>query len=219
MASHPSFTTNGTRITPAIGSASGFLKTALASSPAKAIHERYPQAEDCAASASRDAAESCLASFRFCLASHGIPTAANISRPIPIKLGRGSPYPRSDLIEMIRTNAATRNSNAPQMRAAVVSARTDSEGALDRNRHRTTIAEMSSMALSPPKPRRAGLRAFQADVRAAMASPIIQTMVRICRRWARLATSAVEARARVATVLKILLSEMLPDAIERGTCT
>jgi hypothetical protein len=44
------------------------------------------------------------------------------------------------------------------------------------------IAESSSMALSPSKPRSAGLRAVQADARAIMASAVIQTIVRTCSR-------------------------------------
>ena len=181
MASHPSLTMNGTRITAAIGSAHDFPKT-LASNPASEIHDRYPQSEDCAASAFREAVESCVARFRFSRASQGIPKAATINRPIPTKLGRGWSYPRNASNEVIRTNAATEKSKAPATRAAIVSARMDSGCVLDRNRHRTTIAESSSMALSPPKPRSAGLRAVQADARAMMASAVIQTIVRTCSR-------------------------------------
>jgi hypothetical protein len=203
MASHPSFTTNGTRINAATGSASDFPRIALATNPASPIHERYPQREDCAASAFRDGAESCVARFRFCLASQGIPKPATINRPMPTKLGRGLSYPRNASDEVTRTNAATKNSKAPATRAAVFSTRMDSRSVLDRNRHRTTVAESSSMALSPPKARSAGLRAVQAEERATMASTVIQIIVRSCRRWAFRARTAIEVGAIAAIDLAL----------------
>jgi hypothetical protein len=58
MACHPSLRTNGRRVKAATGSAHQIPKSALATSPASAIHERYAQSEDSAASARREALES-----------------------------------------------------------------------------------------------------------------------------------------------------------------
>ena len=57
---------------------------------------------------------------------------------------------------------------------------------LARNLHSTTIAEKSSMALSPPKASSAGLRARQAAKRETTASTLIHAIVRVCTlqiRW------------------------------------
>ena len=45
------------------------------------------------------------------------------------------------------------------------------------NRHRTAVAERSSIALSPPNARRAGLWAFQAEISDIAASTVIQAIV------------------------------------------
>src|SRR5579859_5799903 len=76
------------------------------------------------------------------------------------------------------------------MRAANFSAR--AESVFDRNRHRTTIAENSSMALSPPNPRRAGLRAAQAAASAIIASAVIQMTVNTWRLSTRRRTSGAD---------------------------
>src|ERR1700680_3578378 len=103
--------------------------------------------------------------------------AATINRMIPAELGWGSRYPRRDNHELNMTKAATKKSKPPAPRAANFSA--TAESGLERNRHRTMIAENSSMALSPPNPRRAGLLAVQAATSATTASMLIQTIVSI----------------------------------------
>jgi hypothetical protein len=60
---------------------------------------------------------------------------------------------RKDNPELTMTKVATKKSKPPASRAADFSA--DAESGLERNRQRTMIAENSSMALSPPNPRRA----------------------------------------------------------------
>src|SRR5580704_12421754 len=90
MACHPSLTTNGRRVSAATGSAHQIPKSALATSPASAIHARYPQSEDSAASALREALDSLAAKFRFRLASHGMPKAATTNNAMPTRLVRGS---------------------------------------------------------------------------------------------------------------------------------
>src|ERR1700676_1212931 len=82
---------------------------------------------------------------------------ATINSMIPAKLGCGSQYPRRDNPELMITKAATKKSKPPATRAADFSA--TAESGLERNRQGTMIAENSSMTLSPPNPRRAGLLA------------------------------------------------------------
>ena len=79
------------------------------------------------------------------------------------------------------TKAARANNKAPATRAARLSA--SPCAAVARNLHSTTTAEKSSMALSPPKASRAGLRARHAAKRDTAASTLIQTIVTICTRW------------------------------------
>lgn len=61
------------------------------------------------------------------------------------------------------------------MRAAFLSAR--SSALRIRNLHKTTRAESSSMALSPPNARSAGLRALHAADNETAASTLIQAIV------------------------------------------
>jgi pimeloyl-ACP methyl ester carboxylesterase len=102
-------------------------------------------------------------SRRFPFASHGMMTAAATRIAIPRNVGLGSLYPSRLVTEVTATKAASANSRAPTTRAACLSA--CSWVALARNLHSTTTAEKSSMALSPPKASRTGLRARQAAKR------------------------------------------------------
>ena len=86
-------------------------------------------------------------------------------------------------MEVARTCAASTNSRTPVMRAACFSAFSGSTCTL--NRHRTAIAESSSIALSPPNAKRAGLSAFQAEVSDIAASMVIQAIVIVWMRWMR----------------------------------
>jgi len=69
------------------------------------------------------------------------------------------------------------------VRAAILSLRAASD--FERNRPRTTIAESNSIALSPPNPNRAGLRAVLAAASATNASALIQITVNACSRMTR----------------------------------
>ena len=90
MACHPSLRTNGRRVSAATGYAHEIPKGALATSPASAIHDRYAQSEDSAASALRKTLESWVASFRFWFANQGMPKAATTNNAMPTMLVRGS---------------------------------------------------------------------------------------------------------------------------------
>src|SRR3989442_405151 len=129
--------------------------------------------------------------------------AATVKRMIPAKLGWGSRYPRRDSPELTMTKAATTKSKPPTERAANFSA--SAEWDLERNRQRTTIAENSSIALSPPNPRRAGLRAIQAAASATMASTVIQAIVSTCRRTTRRSKSGAAGAAAMAISSRILI--------------
>lgn len=87
------------------------------------------------------------------------------------------------MTEVTATKAASVNNNNPATRAARLSA--SPCAALARNLHRTTTAEKSSMALSPPKASSAGLRARQAAKRDTTASTLIHAIVTVCTRWIR----------------------------------
>src|SRR6202158_82675 len=101
------------------------------------------------------------------------------------------------------TKAATKKSKPPATRAANFSASAESD--LERNRQRTMIAENSSMALSPPNPRREGLRAVQAAASATMASTVIQAIVNTCRRTTRRSKSGAAGATAMAISSRILL--------------
>jgi len=119
------------------------------------------------------------ASFRFWLASHGIRIAASTSS--------ASQYPRRDRTETKTTYAATAKSRPPAIRAARFSV---SEGLeVDRKRRKTTAAESSSFALSPPKAGRAGLRDAHAATSETAASTLIQIIVNAWSRRTRRETS------------------------------
>ena len=96
--------------------------------------------------------------FRF--ASHGIPKPATTKTTIPTRVRWGSRHLRRDNPALPVTKMARTKTKAPAARAASFSV--PAEFGLERNRQRTTIAERSSTALSPPNPKRAGLCAFQA---------------------------------------------------------
>jgi hypothetical protein len=106
---------------------------------------------------------------------------------IPAGLGWGSGYPTRASVETVTTEAATTKSKPPAIWAAILSARAASD--FERNRQRTISAESSSIALSPPNPRRAGLRAAQAAASAIAASAVIQMIVKTCSRSTRRRTS------------------------------
>src|SRR5713226_4149775 len=113
--------------------------------------------------------------------------AAATKSTIPIILGRASRYPRSDRTETKVTYAARAKSKPPAIRAARFSV---SEGPeVDRKRQKTTAAESSSIALSPPKARRAGLRDVQAAPSETAASTLIQIIVNTWSRRTRRETS------------------------------
>jgi len=76
---------------------------------------------------------------------------------------------------VIATYAASTNNKAPVTRAARVSA--SSCAAIARNPHITAAAEKSSMALSPPKASKAGLRARHAAKKDTTASTLIHAIV------------------------------------------
>jgi len=179
-ACHPSPAISGTRTKAASGSAQRACKIAFASNPAKAMREKMPHSADSVASARKDALAVRVASFRFWLASHGIPIAAATKRIIPARLCLGSLYPSRDDPELTSTNPATQKSSAPASRAASFSSFA-AQFEVGRNRQRTTIAESSSTALSPPKPRRAELFADQAAASPTITSMDIHAMVRIWR--------------------------------------
>src|SRR5712692_1503671 len=103
--------------------------------------------------------------------------AAATKSTIPIILGWASQYPRRDRTETKTTYAARAKSKPPAVRAARFSV---SEGLeVDRKRQKITAAaaESSSIALSPPKARRAGLRDVQAAPSETAASTLIQIIV------------------------------------------
>src|SRR5213593_460517 len=129
--------------------------------------------------------------------------AATVKRMIPAKLGWGSRYPRRDSPELKMTKAATTKSKPPTARAANFSASPESD--LEQNRQRTTIAENSLIALSPPNPRRAELRAIQAAASATMASTVIHAIVSTCRRTTRRCKSGAAGAAAMAISSRILL--------------
>ena len=110
-------------------------------------------------------------------------TAAATKIAIPRNVGLGSLYPSRLVTEVTVTKAARANNKAPATRAARLSA--SPCAAVARNLHSTTTAEKSSMALSPPKASRAGLRARHAAKTDTAASTLIQTIVTICTRWIR----------------------------------
>jgi hypothetical protein len=93
------------------------------------------------------------------------------------------------------------NNKPPATRAARLSA--SSCPAVARNLHSTTTAEKSSMALSPPNARRAGLRARQAEKRDTTASTLIHAIVTVCTRWIR----------RIASGVAIWLAEAIRGTI------
>jgi hypothetical protein len=64
--------------------------------------------------------------------------------------GRGERVAHSNLAraEVIATNSTTKKSKPPAIRAAAFSARTDSDCDFDWSRHRTTVAESNSNAVS-----------------------------------------------------------------------
>src|SRR5260370_32150304 len=68
-------------------------------------------------------------------------------------------------------------SRTPPMRAAYLSASSGLE--FERKRQKTTVAESSSIALSPPNPRRAGLLALHAARSETAASTTIQAIVNL----------------------------------------
>lgn len=150
-------------------------QTAFVSSPNKAIKERYPQKADSAASALRAALPVSVDNRRFVLASNGMNTAAVIKTAIPKNVGFGSLYPFSAMTEAASTQAARANSSTPAMWAARPSA--CSLAALPWNLHSTTTADASSIILSPPKARSAGLRARHAANSDKAASALIHRMV------------------------------------------
>src|SRR5437867_10619330 len=129
--------------------------------------------------------------------------AATINRMIPAKLGWDSRYPRRDSPELKMTKAATTKSKPPTARAANFSASPESD--LEQNRQRTTIAENNLIALSPPNPRRAELRAIQAAASATMASTVIQAIVSTCRRTTRRSKSGAAGAAAMAISSRILI--------------
>src|SRR5260370_16067010 len=75
------------------------------------------------------------------------------------------------------TKRARTMSSAPAMRAAYLSASSGLE--FERKRQKTTVAESSSIALSPPNPRRAGLLALHAARSETAASTTIQAIVNL----------------------------------------
>src|SRR5438067_10434649 len=93
------------------------------------------------------------------------------------------------------TKAATTESKPPATRAANFSASAESD--LERNRQRTMIAENSSIALTPPNPRRAGLRAAQAAPSATTASTVIQAIVNAWRRTIQRSKSEASGAAAI----------------------
>src|SRR5260370_33008139 len=99
---------------------------------------------------------------------------------IPAKLGWGSRCPRRHNPELTMTKVATKKSKPPASRAADFSA--DAESGLERNRQRTMIAENSSMALSPPNPRRAGLLAVQEAKKHPTATGLTQQICTVAHR-------------------------------------
>src|SRR5712692_1610835 len=113
--------------------------------------------------------------------------AASSNSTIPTRLGRALRYPRRDRSETKTTYAARAKSKPPAIRAARFSV---SEGLeADRKRQKTTAAESSSSALSPPKARRAGLRDVQAAPSETAASTLIQMIVNTWSRITRRETS------------------------------
>jgi hypothetical protein len=175
IASHPSRTIKGKRASAANGSAHLIPQIALTTRPAKAIKAIYPQTADSAASPLNAALAVAAESCRFCFASQGMTAAASMSTTIPMGLERGSTCPSRAKTEVRATNAPRTKSKPPAIVAARCSSWSPRDG--ERNRQSTTAAESSSTALSPPKPRRAGLRAIHAAPNDAAASTVIQTSV------------------------------------------
>ncbi len=173
--SRPSQTTSGTIAKAATESAHGTCQKAFTTSPVKAIKERYPHSADSAASALRAALSVTADSRRFSLASRGMHTAAAIRMAIPRGVGFASLYPSNAMTETATTQAARAKSSSPAMRAARRAA--CSCATLVRNLQNTTTADRSSIALSPPNARSAGLRARHAARRDMAASTLIQTIV------------------------------------------
>jgi len=167
----------------AAGSAHRTCQIALRTNPSRAIRERYPHSADSAASVLRAALAVAADSRRFSLASTGINTAAAIRIAIPRRVGLGSPYPSNVMTEVATTHAARRKSSTPAIRAACCSA--CSGAALARNRERTTTADASSMALSPPNATSAGLCARHAAKRDTAASALIHATVIDCTQRTR----------------------------------
>ena len=174
-ASRPSQKTSGTIARAATGSAHATCQTAFTSSPTKAIMERYPHSADSAASALRAALPVTADSRRFSLASRGMHAAAAIRMAIPRSVGLGSLCPSRAVTEVATTQAARANRSPPAIRATLRSA--CSCAALTRNLQSTTTADMSSIALSPPKASNAGLRARHAEKSDTAASIVIEAMV------------------------------------------
>src|SRR5258708_21958719 len=104
--------------------------------------------------------------------------------------------------EVTPTNTARTMSKTPAIRAARSSVREGS--ALDRKHQRTTAAESSSIALSPPKARSAGLCAIQDATRETSASTLIHQIVNIWRRSTRLEKACAEEDA-VSDIFRIVL--------------
>jgi len=102
---------------------------------------------------------------------------------IPRNAGFGSLYPSRLVIEVTATKAARANNKPPATRAARLSA--SSRVAFARNLHNTTIAENSSIALSPPKASSAELLARHAAKTDTAASTLIHAIVTVCTRWIR----------------------------------
>lgn len=114
-------------------------------------------------------------SRRFSLAMRGMHTAAIIRMAIPRRDGLGSLYPSNAITEVTTTHAASANSSPPAIRAALRSVCTCAALAL--NLQSTTVAEASSIALSPPNASSAGLRTRHAAKSETAASTLIQTIV------------------------------------------
>src|SRR6059058_2025367 len=124
-----------------------------------------------------------------------MPAAATANTTMPMTLGRGSRWPRRENPEVTTMKAASKKSKAPAKRAASFSALAESDCV--RNRQRTLTAEARSMALSPAKPKSAGLWAVQAARSVTSASMAIHTTVKICRRAARRSRSGAAVAAIV----------------------
>ncbi len=173
--SHPSRRIKGVKTNAATGSAQPILHMALRISPASAIHAMYPHKADCAASARNDPLAVAPDSLRFCRASQGITTLAVRRRPMPRRLGRVSICPIRLPTEATSTNAASKNSSPAAICADVFWVWSRVEG--DRKCQSTTHADSSSIPLSPPNARSAGLCALHALIPETISSRNIQKIV------------------------------------------